>query len=457
MIDADDERSSCTSGCITPPLSPTKTISSEDWASPRTPRSPRKSRSCIFFGDIDSIVDNPLLTPPASPTKSKSISRLRALPTSELFPRSCDHALLRLDQISPVQRSISPDSEPSSNQTVTSNCLHTHVLPRRNKHLGEAFTCPVPDPEPDTLQNGKAPKKLRRAYRSLSDSRERRTDSPSAPRSFSFGADVVDNEGLVHLSPNYFGFVVEDCFLPNKPCKIPLRSASSPLRPCQWAARGGFSSSSYRHQKGISDRFIASRRPSVVTRESFELNKPAERLEAEQMTRRNRRLTSDPFQRRLRRSERLNDELRGLREANSIISGRAGANQRNANFQRSYFLFSTRQISAGAIWNVGGPSAVSDTVVGVSTGNGGMLGIRTNAPLYKSAFLNRADPEAELEAYERRLALALNVDQTGRVLQHSPIPPYPLNAKHGSPTLSARPVWRDGGWMRDGVVSRLLF
>lgn len=100
---------------------------------------------------------------------------------------------------------------------------------------------------------------------------------------------------------------------------------------------------------------------------------------------------------------------------------------------------------------------MSDTVVGVSTGNGGMLGVGTNAPLYKSAFLNRADPEAELEAYERRLALALDVDQTERVLHHSPPPSSPLKAGCESSTSPAKTVWRDGGWVKDGSNSRLFF
>jgi hypothetical protein len=54
--------------------------------------------------------------------------------------------------------------------------------------------------------------------------------------------------------------------------------------------------------------------------------------------------------------------------------------------------------------------------MGISNGRGGILGSGTNAPLYKSMFLSRADPEAELEAYECRLALAFDVDQGDRVL-----------------------------------------
>ncbi|KAI4926585.1 hypothetical protein J4E85_006879 [Alternaria conjuncta] len=151
----------------------------------------------------------------------------------------------------------------------------------------------------------------------------------------------------------------------------------------------------------------------------------------------------------------MNEELRGLREAHSVVSGRANANRRNVNFRQTPLPLGTRQISAGAVWNVGGPSAVSDTVVAVSTGRGGMLGSGTNAPLYKSAFLNRADPDAELEAYERRLALALDIDPTDRILQHSSSP-VSSSSPHSGPASQAKHVWRDGAWTRDGVVSSLF-
>jgi hypothetical protein len=82
-----------------------------------------------------------------------------------------------------------------------------------------------------------------------------------------------------------------------------------------------------------------------------------------------------------------------------------------------------------------------------------MLGSGTNAPLYKSAFLNRVDPEADQEAYERRLALALDVDQTDRILQHSSSPASQSSSPCGA-TLQAKNVWRDGAWIKDSVNSR---
>jgi hypothetical protein len=237
--------------------------------------------------------------------------------------------------------------------------------------------------------------------------------------------------------------------------KCAPRSTSSPLRSSQWVARGGLLQSPRRGQACAPDRYIAARRPPAITRESFELNKPNERREATQAVH-GTRSNFDPFSRRLRRSGRLNDELRGLREAHSSLMGRASALRRNINLAHRHNSNTSgfREISAGAVWNVGGPSAVSDTVVAVSTGRGGMLGTGTNAPLYTSTFLNRADPEAELEAYERRLALALDVDQADRVLQHSS-PPTIFKAHHHGMEIHTIHTWRDSAWVKDGVTSRL--
>jgi hypothetical protein len=234
------------------------------------------------------------------------------------------------------------------------------------------------------------------------------------------------------------------------------RSVSSPLRSSQWATRGGLLQSPRRGQACAPDRYIAARRPPAITRESYELNKPTERREATHANH-GSQSNSDPFSQRLRRSGRLNDELRALREAHSLLMGRASALRRNVNlaYRHNPNASGFRQISAGTVWNVGGPSAVSDTVVAVSTGRGGMLGTGTNAPLYTSTFLNSADPEAELEAYERRLALALGVDQTDRVLQHSSPPPTIPNATHHDMAVHTKHNWRDSAWIKDGVTSRL--
>jgi hypothetical protein len=460
MNDTDDEASPYQFGYLTPPLSPTKTVCTEEWSSPRTPRSPRKTRSCLFFRDIDSAVESPFHTPPSSPRKFKFASRLDALSIPELIPAIGELTPPQSDDDSPVkqQKSLSSHLFPSHRSSALARIYARSSPVTGDPHSDEASQLPPTTSISRELrdESPSPPTKRRRNNRSASDSLLDDLSHTASPSSTTTDSIVTDYEDPSLPNLTCTDTSAEESGSPTKLRRFPLRYASSPLRPSQWAARGGLLASPRQSRTATPDRFIACRRPPTVTRESFELNSPAERRDKDQMTFCGTRQGADAFSRRLRRSGRMNEELRGLREAHSVISGRANANRRNVNFRRSSVPLGVRQISAGAVWNVGGPSAVSDTVVGVSTGRGRMLGSGTNAPLYKSAFLNRADPEAEMEAYERRLGLALDVDQTDRIFQHSSSP-----ASHSSPpggtASQAKHVWRDGAWIKDGVHSRLSF
>ena len=52
---------------------------------------------------------------------------------------------------------------------------------------------------------------------------------------------------------------------------------------------------------------------------------------------------------------------------------------------------SHRQISAGAIWNVGGSAVVQGSVAAIPNGRGGLLASGTNAPLFTASFFNKTD------------------------------------------------------------------
>ncbi|KAF2866117.1 WD40-repeat-containing domain protein [Massariosphaeria phaeospora] len=435
-MDASDDEADFYSGCLTPPLSPTKTISTEGWSSPKTPRSPRKTRSCFFYRDVDAE-----LTPPTSPIKCKLVPHLDVLPPPKFDLPS--HP--RPHNESPVKRSVvglgglrlPPSvssirfSSRSSPDTVwessTAQATPKHPSPQHSRDSSEADS-------PSTLS--------RRRRRSLSQiplspSTTTTDTGSSTPPGH---ADVSDND-----CPSY------------KLRQLPLRHSSSPLRPSQWVARGGVLSPT-RRQALAQDRFV-SRRPPYVARESFELSKTTDRLTPEERITRGGTISTDPFGRRLRRSQRLNDELRTLRETHSFISGRTYPNRRgHLGLRRNSSTIGSRQVSAGAVWNVGGSAAVSDTVVGVSNGRGGMLGSGTNAPLYSSMFLSRSDPDAELEAYEHRLALAFDVDQTDRVLQHSTPPTKPFTPSPSSVGLlptHTKHVWSNNAWNKDGAITLL--
>ncbi|KAF2257963.1 WD40 repeat-like protein [Lojkania enalia] len=392
------------SGLITPPLSPTKTISTAGWASPRTPTSPRKARSCLFFRDIGA--ERPFPSPPASPTKlgwAPNLAPLHTLDTTE-------KELVSLD-LSSTHRSGSL-ARKNSHSAPDGN------VPFENEH-GYGLAS-----EPSLIISPRLSNGRHSSGTSCSDNPVVRSPTSN-----------ISTLPPLHTNNSNNG-------PSNRLNQLPLRHSSSPLRPSQWVARGGMLSPPHTPSR-TPDRFISLRRPPNTTRESFELNKPKTRLTADARNMYGIAHGVDPFSRRLQRSVRLNGELQNLREAHSVITGRGILNRRGANpgLRRNSFTLGTRQVSAGAVWNVGGSSAVSDTVVGVSNGRGGMLGSGTNAPLYKSMFLNSSDPEAELEAYERRLALALDVDQTDKVLDHSTPPSTPAHLTHH--TVLDAPQLRD--------------
>lgn len=456
MSETDDDTSSYQSGYVTPPLSPTKTISTEGWFSPRTPESLHRSRSHLHTRQGEYDRETPFSTPPASPTKPRFTVSLGALASPELCYARREAPAPQFEDGPPKKQSVSLNDDKASTpwlSAVTSTHSRSsddlNGQPNEPANFTDTAIHAIPFKSASQLQS------RRISRRSFSDSLLSVTDTVTPETSHEPETIRNGNVGREHL---FCGITtpVGKGSLPAELCQFPLRHASSPLRPSQWVARGGLLQSPRRRQSCTPDRFIACRRPPVVTRESFELNKPAERLERAQVAR-SSRPSGDPFSRRLRRSGRLNEELRGLREAHSMIMSRASAHRRNASlaYRRNSYTLGTRQVSAGAVWNVGGPSAVSDTVVAVSNGRGGMLGSGTNAPLYASTFLNRADPEAELEAYECRIALALDVDQTERILQHTPMLATSHSASHGGGSSHGRHIWRDSAWTEDYVSPRL--
>lgn len=447
MTDSDDESVVSYSGLSTPPLSPTKTISTYGWTSPRTPISPRKTRSCLFFRDADA--QDLLPSPSASPIKPTFASRLSALQKLECQPFDFQR---RLD-FSPISSPIKQDS-PTLDFSALSHAKH--VIRFHNRSAPDS---PVAENSIGTYDGTSSPpfspvaEDARDESDHLSEGRE-----PAALKQPESDTPA-DNSPMRPTAPqmSHFGPAGE---AEGNLLQLPLRLSSSPLRPSQWATRGGMLTPPASLGR-FRDRFIAVRRPPFIARESFELNKPSHRLSGGDRTDQGAGPNTDPFSRRLHRSGRLNDELQSLRETHSVITGRANSSRRGANLslRRTSHTLGVRHVSPGTVWTVGGASAVSDTVVGVSNGRGGVMGSGTNAPLYTSMFLSRSDPEAELEAYERRLALAFDVDQADRVLNHTPAE---LNSTKSSPNAGpstrnqTRHVWRDNSWAKDNPTTSLF-
>ncbi|KAL2352060.1 meiosis-specific APC/C activator protein AMA1 [Cryomyces antarcticus] len=217
------------------------------------------------------------------------------------------------------------------------------------------------------------------------------------------------------------------------------------------------------------DRFIPKRSSGTSSRDSFHFSKPPEKLTTAERLVRQRTVGPDPFSRTIRSRTRpatQYDSMRGPRVVHGVLTrlGSTGV----LGLRRNIPVTSNRAISSGGIWNVGGTAPAADTVRSVSDGRGGRLASGTNAPLYRSLFLNRTDPKDDLEVYESRVALALGIDQSSRILgPTSPIgdpgsplsSPQPASSSSGALSSPSRDdshlptVWRDNEWITEGSTT----
>jgi hypothetical protein len=77
--------------------------------------------------------------------------------------------------------------------------------------------------------------------------------------------------------------------------------------------------------------------------------------------------------------------------------------------------------------------------------------------MHSANFLCRSDPVSERDVHERRLAMALDVDTSARIM--TPGSFSSANSSIDSGYLSTSPgrtVWKDNEWTKEGSIARLL-
>ena len=209
------------------------------------------------------------------------------------------------------------------------------------------------------------------------------------------------------------------------------------------------------------DRYIPRRRPSGSTSQSFRLNKLPHQLSNTEKLLRENTASPDPFTSlsptRIRDANRLRPRV----EEHQTPRSRS----RTANAVDALGL---RRVSAGtqdghgSVWNAGSATNPSPRpIVGISDGRGGRIGSGTNAPMYTSRFLVGETPDQDLDRFERRLALACDIDQASRVFRVPQGPERPRSYSDSSADrrqkashADNRTVWRDGQWVNDWDESR---
>lgn len=93
-----------------------------------------------------------------------------------------------------------------------------------------------------------------------------------------------------------------------------------------------------------------------------------------------------------------------------------------------------RAVSEGAIWTVGG-ALVTEGVASTPNGRGGRVTSGTSAPHYTADFLRKASRSEEELKHGKRLALAMDIEQGAKMLEHSSpassCPSTPLSSPGG--------------------------
>lgn len=210
----------------------------------------------------------------------------------------------------------------------------------------------------------------------------------------------------------------------------------------------------HRPLKGPSspDRFIPIRDFDDSPSTSFHVTKPTQQLTPEEKLLRQRSPKADPFMSvRPQRPASVSPQAeRSLSPhyAPHMVTDSAVTGARAVNGQRDII----RQISSGAVWHVGGAASAQDRpLLPVPDGTGGLLGSGTTAPMYTARFLPQTTTIEQREQHEARVALALDIDPTSRLLGTSK--PWPLHESRPSPSSPdfdrLSPLeWKDSAWKR---------
>lgn len=299
-----------------------------------------------------------------------------------------------------------------------------------------------------TLPDADAPRHQRRCRTSLRSSMSIDIDLKSPanacfPEPHNYQTDA--QTPLVPACP-----AIEPVPLPEKHQE---KGALNPLALSRWAP-GNESGRRTRAASKQLDRFILPRKSPTSSRESLRLSAPATSLSDFEKAARQRNPAFDPFSGHVPRSARVQDAFQTLQRQSSANRSRSSL----LDWDNSLALrHGPRRISDGAVWNVGGSGVVTDSVFGIPDGRGGMFTSGTNAPLHTSMFLTEGDPVSEQEAHEKRLAFAMGIDQSNRILgsfedRANSDPTTPSGACWRAPDQKS-PEWVDCEWIKRGSLT----
>ena len=270
------------------------------------------------------------------------------------------------------------------------------------------------------------------------------TALPTPPTTDDEKEEETASQTSQHVVTNGYPFPLQPVSLPSK------RENTLPPTP----DRRCFSARNRR--KPISpfpDRFVSNRSTPTTTQspaETYRLSKIPHQLTPEEKMLRNRSATLDPFGP-LRVSRIRADRLSSSRER--VVNGHRRSHSRTIGFATvsevamDAVMLQNRQASAGNVWNVGGSAQTNRPapVRGVSDGRGGFLSSGSNAPMYESNFLDDLSTDQDVVQMEQRIAVAMDIDRTTRVLDNTAPLGDPRSVSTGSIGLKRKRLFLEPG------------
>ena len=214
------------------------------------------------------------------------------------------------------------------------------------------------------------------------------------------------------------------------------------------------------------DRYISNRQKPQEASKTFRVSKSPYQLTSSERLLRHPSATPDPF------GPLVIPRTRYHRTAASIVGDVQMLRSRPRTMgitnlltlPHDTLILQNRQVSAGAVWNVGGSNAAthSGPIRSISDGRGGFLSSGSNAPMYESHFYDEGILDDGLERMESRLAAALDIDLTSRMIDTSRtvrstrsvsvnVAGVKRKSVHGEPRIR----WKHGEWTQGGFTSRM--
>ncbi|KAK0639209.1 WD40-repeat-containing domain protein [Cercophora newfieldiana] len=347
-----------------------------------------------------------------------------------------------------VRRRSKIKSSPSSPLNSSPPCLcHS---PSDSGYSSGPATPPSPEAEP-------------RGLWMLGDGNQSEFDDPPLEDPFEDSFLGKEKNSSEHEVANLFWDVPKIPTQQKKPFTIPMRQvrprpeipasfrSDTDLRLLRRGPNIGLARHTARSQKHL-DRFIPARSGQLNAAEKYRTAKEAHELSPSEKLLRHNGASEDAFCYRRRNITPLAADFRSQTLSESVPSINRVGRVLGPLDQNSVSESSPRQVSNGNVWAVGG---IVSSGTAVDNGRGEFVRSGTNARLFRSSFPTaKPKAEEELEKLEARLAEALGLDRTQRILETNVSRYHGENSQAKFQSRITRTKWNGTAWANEGSIRK---